>query len=157
MTNKWSQTISSFSHGGLQVSTVLWMRHPFFLILRSSEWQFRTEVSGQLISPIIKRMIPIICAKTSCTNYRSTLPKIPEKRISIDRHGFRLKRQAINKYIYIYILKYNVNQFVPRVRLNLVPPQHKISLLTLRLLMSYIYGAPILDVSRSHTTTQHSR
>jgi len=26
--------------------------------------------------------------------------------------------------------------------------------LTLRLLMSYIYGAPILDVSRSHTTTQ---
>ena len=31
------------------------------------------------------------------------------------------------------------------------------SILTLRRLMSYIYGAPILDVSRSHTTTQHSR
>jgi len=30
-------------------------------------------------------------------------------------------------------------------------------LLTLRRQMSYIYGAPILDVSRSHTTTQHSR
>jgi len=30
-------------------------------------------------------------------------------------------------------------------------------LLTFRLLMSYIYVAPILDVSRSHTTTQHSR
>ena len=30
-------------------------------------------------------------------------------------------------------------------------------LLTLRVLMSYIYGTPILDVSRSHTTTQHSR
>ena len=31
--------------------------------------------------------------------------------------------------------------------------------LTVRRLMSYIYiyGAPILDVSRSHTTTQHSR
>ena len=29
--------------------------------------------------------------------------------------------------------------------------------LTLRLLMSYIYGAPILDVSRSHTTPHHSR
>jgi len=29
--------------------------------------------------------------------------------------------------------------------------------LTLRRLMSYIYGAPILDVSRSHTTTQHSQ
>ena len=32
-----------------------------------------------------------------------------------------------------------------------------VSMLTLRRLMSYIYGAPILDVSRSHTTTQHSR
>jgi len=31
-----------------------------------------------------------------------------------------------------------------------------LELLTLRRLMSYIYGAPILDVSRSHTTTQHS-
>ena len=29
--------------------------------------------------------------------------------------------------------------------------------LTLRLLMSYIYGAPIRDVSRSHTTTHYSR
>ena len=32
-----------------------------------------------------------------------------------------------------------------------------VKLLTFRRLMSYIYGAPILDVSRSHTTTQHSR
>ena len=34
---------------------------------------------------------------------------------------------------------------------------HQVLILTLRLLTSYIYGAPILDVSRSHTTTQHSR
>ena len=35
----------------------------------------------------------------------------------------------------------------------------RVKLLTFRLLMSYIYiyGVPILDVSRSHTTTQHSR
>ena len=33
----------------------------------------------------------------------------------------------------------------------------RVTSLTLRLLMSHIYGAPILDVSRSHTTTQHSR
>ena len=32
----------------------------------------------------------------------------------------------------------------------------RVKSLTLRLLMSYIYGAPILDVSRSHTT-HHSR
>jgi len=33
----------------------------------------------------------------------------------------------------------------------------RVKLLTFRRLMSYIYGAPILDVSRSHTTTQYSR
>ena len=33
----------------------------------------------------------------------------------------------------------------------------RVKLLTFRLLKSYIYGAPILDVSRSHTTMQHSR
>jgi len=33
----------------------------------------------------------------------------------------------------------------------------RVKLLTFRLLMSYIYGAPILDISRSHTTTHHSR
>jgi hypothetical protein len=33
----------------------------------------------------------------------------------------------------------------------------RVKLLILRRLMSYIYGAPILDVSRSHKTTQHSR
>ena len=31
----------------------------------------------------------------------------------------------------------------------------RVKSLTLRLLMSYIYGAPTLDVSRSHTTMQH--
>ena len=33
----------------------------------------------------------------------------------------------------------------------------RVKSLTLRRLMSYIYGAPILDVSRLHTTTHHSR
>jgi len=33
----------------------------------------------------------------------------------------------------------------------------RVKSLTLRQVMSYIYGAPILDVSISHTTTQHSR
>jgi len=33
----------------------------------------------------------------------------------------------------------------------------RVKSLTFRRLMSYICGAPILDVSRSHTTTQHSR
>ena len=33
----------------------------------------------------------------------------------------------------------------------------RVKSLTFRLLISYIYGAPFLDVSRSHTTTHHSR
>jgi len=33
----------------------------------------------------------------------------------------------------------------------------RVKSLALRLLMSYIYGAPILDVSRSHTMTHHIR
>ena len=33
----------------------------------------------------------------------------------------------------------------------------RVKSLTLRQLMFYIYGVPILDVSRSYTTTQHSR
>ena len=33
----------------------------------------------------------------------------------------------------------------------------RVKLLTFRRLMSYIYGAPILDVSRSHTTAHHSQ
>jgi len=33
----------------------------------------------------------------------------------------------------------------------------RVKSLTFRRLMSYIYGAPILDVSRSHTMAQHSR
>jgi len=58
----------------------------------------------------------------------------------------------------------NVKSVVIRVIINF--ESHEISfalirvtgtILTLRRLMSYIYGAPILDVSRSHTTTQHSR
>ena len=33
----------------------------------------------------------------------------------------------------------------------------RVKLLTFRLLMSYIYGAPFLGVSRSHATTQYTR
>jgi len=43
------------------------------------------------------------------------------------------------------------------IRFILANTRSSSTVLTLRQLMSYIYGAPILDVSRSHTTTQHSR
>ena len=43
------------------------------------------------------------------------------------------------------------------ITVNILKTKRRLLYLTLRRLMSYIYGAPILDVSRSHTTTQHSR
>jgi len=66
-------------------------------------------------------------------------------------------------------IEYNLNPLNPELNpicylLALLGAHHflhvsriRVKLLTFRLLMSYIYGAPILDVSRSHTTTQHSR
>jgi len=64
---------------------------------------------------------------------------------------------------------YNINPLSPELNpicylLALLGAHHflhvsriRVKSLTLRRLMSYIYGAPILDVSRSNTTTQHSR
>ena len=57
--------------------------------------------------------------------------------------GWEVRRIGVLKVIPLFI-------FTVKLYLHLL-------CLTLRLLMSYIYGAPILDVSRSHTTTQHSR
>jgi len=54
-------------------------------------------------------------------------------------------------------IKLDVHEFVRRDTIMKVTTKMQLYMLTLRLLMSYIYGAPILDVSRSHTTTQHSR
>jgi len=64
---------------------------------------------------------------------------------------------------------YDVNAKISYKSIRLHGSNRRRLTLTLRLLMSYIYiyiniyiyiyvyGAPIFDVSRSHTTTQHSR
>ena len=72
----------------------------------------------------------------------------------------------------VYIIRFiTILSFIKKINGSLFSfplKQGSVSrLLTLRLLMSYIYiyiyiyicvyGAPILDVSRSHTTTHHSR
>ena len=66
-----------------------------------------------------------------------------------------------------YTIELNITEISVRYKIRLVEFIHNTAQaslwpkiwrwLTLRRLMSYIYGAPILDVSRSHTTTQHSR
>ena len=57
----------------------------------------------------------------------------------------------------IYTAKFDVYEYVRRDTVMRATNKMQLYRLTLRRLMSYIYGAPILDVSRSHTTTHHSR
>jgi len=70
------------------------------------------------------------------------------------RVHFKPLNAELNPICYLLALLTHHFLYVSRIR---------VKLLTLRLLMSYIYiyiyiyRAPILDVSRSHTTTHHSR
>ena len=61
---------------------------------------------------------------------------------------FNPLKPELNPICYLLALLAHHFLHVSRIRVKSLP---------IRLLMSYIYGAPILDVSRSHTTTQHSR
>jgi hypothetical protein len=67
--------------------------------------------------------------------------------VPLEREVNPLKPE-LNPICYLLALLAHHFLHVSRIRVNS---------LTIRLLMSYIYGAPSLDVSRSHTTTQHSR
>ena len=62
--------------------------------------------------------------------------------------GVNPLRPELNSICYLLALLAHHFLHVSRIR---------VKSLTIKLLMSYIYGAPILDLSRSHTTTQHSR
>ena len=73
------------------------------------------------------------------------------------------KHYKISEYIYLFFNPLNP-ELNPICYFLALLDQHflhvsriRVKSLTLRLLMSYIYGAPILDVSRSHTMTHHSR
>jgi hypothetical protein len=78
-------------------------------------------------------------------------------------------RLAVSRPYRIKVRLYSINPLSPELNpicylLALLGAYHflhvsriRVKSLTLRLLMSYTYRAPILDVSRSHTTTQHSR
>jgi len=85
-----------------------------------------------------------------------------EATIAVDRAAKRMGleiNQAKTKYMICGTKKkYVENVFmVKHMTFERVNSFVYLGTLTLRRLMSYIYGAPILDVSRSHTTTQHSR
>jgi len=112
------------------------------------------------------------CVVSSC--YSLTPLQLLSKathRIALIRHSTRSTPQThINQHFRIkQKFKCHINPLSPELNpiyclLALLGAHNflhvsriRVKLLTFRRLMSYIYEAPILDVSRSHTTTQHSR
>jgi len=89
---------------------------------------------------------PLLFANESC------VLKNPKRRYRLEELGesWRINplNPKLNPICYLLALLAHHYLHVSRIR---------VKSLTLRLLMSYIYGAPILDVSRAHTTTHHSR
>ena len=103
------------------------------------------------------------------TQRHTTVGRTPLDESSARRRDLYLTTLTADKYPYpCGIRTHNLSRRVaanrrlrPRVQITELPKKNDDLIikgkLTLRRLMSYIYGAPILDVSRSHTTTQHSR
>jgi len=84
--------------------------------------------------------------------------------------GFKIIHLRLeNTAVTVFDIYFKINPLKPELNsicylLALLGAHHflhvsriRVKSLTFRLPISYIYGAPILDVSRSHTTTQHSR
>jgi len=89
-------------------------------------------------------------------------PEIPDTtiKVGLNRYG-EVKEVKEENWSRAYRYPVANGIRIATIRLSQHIPSHILiagyRTLTLRRLMSYIYGAPILDVSRSHTTTQHSR
>ena len=115
--------------------------------------------------------IPLTRSYVQTTTSPHTLQRYSESRAVKPEHEGRVLHQniEINVTRLHDIKTKNINPLKPELNpicylLALLGAHHflhvsriRVKYLTFRRLMSYIYGAPILDVSRSHTTTQHSR
>jgi len=99
---------------------------------RRLKWRKHDVLKGQELSLRIRQI------------YKLLGKKLP---VSKDDNFYSLQN---NLKIYVHTLYKSGDVLNP-------PTDTSSNYLTLRRLMSCIYGAPILDVSKSHTTTQHSR
>ena len=97
-------------------------------------------------------LLSLLHVSASFTPFSGSLHKNFEDKLFVcytnQMHNIKPLNPELNPICYLLALLAHHFLHVSRIR---------VKSLTLRLLMSYIYGAPILDVSRSHTTTQHSR
>ena len=142
-----------------------WLSCAYFLLLDLVTWMYllmstvydikeyqcqgtrpqRTDIT--LSSSIVLRLSAFWC---TCLSYSF---------IAIVLSLHTLHASSIKPHDTISILCTYQSQFKPLHSATDICSVSRTNTLTLRRLMSYIYiyGAPILDVSRSHTTTQHSR
>jgi len=95
------------------------------------------------LKPGFLKIIPLFCA------FHTTATVTLQAIIRIDTNSINPLSPELNPICYLLALL-GAHHFLHVSRI-------RVRLLTFRLIMSYLYGAPILDVSRSHTTTQHSR
>jgi len=130
-------------------SVLFWSRRPFPHPLRRLHLGLNIiPINPRLIScydVLQKVFITIYTGKQFLTDFNMVLFLIV---IQQPRHEFCTDAKH---------LKFFSKTFDGKILCWCPPRQQILEQLTLRWLMSYIYGAPILDVSRSHTTTQHSR
>ena len=119
-------------------------------------------------------MCTLLCVYSDCQGFDTNLPCFFSSCTVVETFSSGLVMQVAYIILHVscnflYPIGHYVNPLKPELNsicylLALIGAHHflhvsriRVKLLTFRLLMSHIYGAPILDVSRSHTTTQHSR
>jgi len=85
------------------------------------------------------------------TEHYQVVAKVRERLAVVEQAVQRLDGESFN------MRKLNELEVRKQYQIEITNRFAALENLPLRRLMSYIYGAPILDVSRSHTTTQHSR
>ena len=147
-----------------------------FASIAQNRWRMlHTEIMVLCCESHAKRMVTL-CGKTqSSFSFFHILLTVHFGKIFVNN---QLDPQLSFMYVYFYSLHVSGSHVPINRRINplntelnsicyllaLLGAHHflhvsriRVKLLTFRLLISYIYVAPILDVSRSHTTTQHSR
>jgi len=129
---EWSPSVVRYS------GNCLWMGHLMSEVAKQSKTTCRS------IAVCVSSVSKFICHLYKEAFCQIKMSKLP------DQWTFNPLNPELNPLCYLLALLAHHFLHVSRIR---------VKSLTLRLLMSYIYiyGAPILDVSRSCTTTHHSR
>jgi len=116
-----------------------------------------TSTTVQLFMPSARSIMDLSSVAFSCKNQPSSwLPSMPQlESLKYHEHTKMMMVCYMQTWIHSYFKAVHSMHFLNSHTQVTAPTE--CTVLTLRRLMSYIYGAPILDVSRSHTTTQHSQ